>query len=57
MSSTLSNHLYLRYYQYEVTFGLYMLTTREKIVLNAILVAILSALLYTIYWALEPFVA
>ena len=52
----LSNYVHLRYYQYEVTFALYMLTPREKIVFNTILLVILSALLYALYWGLSSFV-
>jgi Small subunit of serine palmitoyltransferase-like len=53
----LSNHFFLRYYQYEVTFGLYMLTSTEKKVLNTIVVAIFGAMLYALYIGLQPFVA
>lgn len=52
----LSNYIRVRYYQYEVTFGLYMLTPSEKVVLNTIILTILSAILYALYWGLEPFI-
>jgi sensor histidine kinase YesM len=52
----LSNYLRLRYHQYEVTFGLYMMTPAEKLVLNTIILVILSALFYALYLGLEPFV-
>jgi hypothetical protein len=52
----LSNYLQVRYYQYEVTFGLYMMTLAEKFILNAILVTILAGILYGFYIGLEPFV-
>ena len=51
-----TNYLHLRYYQYEVTFGLYMLTMREKLVLNTIILGILAALIYGICFGLQPFV-
>jgi len=50
-----SNHLSLRYYQYEVTFGLYMLTQTEKVVLNTILLSIFTGSLYALHIGLEPF--
>jgi len=57
MPTKLTNYLRLRYYQYEVTFGLYVMTSAEKLVLNTIVLAIFGALLYALYWGLEPFVA
>ena len=56
VSAKVSNYLHLRYYQYEVTFGLYMLTPSEKLVLNTIILAIFSFLFYALCWGLEPFV-
>lgn len=56
MPTKLSNYLRLRYYQYEVTFGLYVMTPGEKAALNSIILAIMAALLYALYWGLEPFV-
>jgi hypothetical protein len=52
----LSNYLQVRYYQYEVTFGLYMMTPTEKIILNTILFTILAGILYAFYIGLERFV-
>jgi hypothetical protein len=52
----LSNYLQVRYYQYEVTFGLYMMTPPEKVILNTILFTILAGILYGLYIGLEPFV-
>jgi hypothetical protein len=52
----LSNYLQVRYYQYEVTFGLYMMTLTEKIILNTILFTILVGILYGFYVGLEQFV-
>ena len=49
-----SNYLRLRYYQYEVTFGLYMLTYREKCIFNMILFSICAALMYGICFSLQP---
>jgi hypothetical protein len=52
----LSNYLQVRYYQYEVTFGLYMMTLGEKVILNTILFTILAGILYGFYIGLERFV-
>ena len=46
----------MRYYQYEVTFGLYMMTLTEKIILNTILFTIFAGILYGFYIGLERFV-
>jgi hypothetical protein len=51
-----SNYLRLRYYQYEVTFGLYMLSSTEKMILNSILLVVVSALLYGVWFGLEVFI-
>jgi len=51
-----SNYVRLRYYQYEVTFGLYMLTLGEKFVLNTIVCSILALLFYGILFGLQPFI-
>lgn len=51
----LSNYVRLRYYQYEVTFGLYMMTTREKMVFNTIILSIFAAVLYAMSWGLQTF--
>ena len=56
VSTKLSNYVRLRYYQYEVTFGLYMLNGTEKLALNTIFLVVASALLYGLYWGLQPFV-
>lgn len=56
MPSKLSNYVRLRYYQYEITFGLYMMEPIERVVLNLILLGIVSAILFAMYWGLEPFV-
>lgn len=56
MPAKLSNYLQVRYYQYEVTFGLYMMTLVEKFILNTILVTIVAGILYGLYIGLEPFV-
>ena len=52
----LSNYLQVRYYQYEVTFGLYVMTRTEKIILNTILFTILAGILYGFYVGVERFV-
>jgi len=56
LPAKLSNYLQVRYYQYEVTFGLYMMTLREKVILNTILLIVLAGILYGLYIGLEPFV-
>ncbi|KAJ9602775.1 hypothetical protein H2200_012555 [Cladophialophora chaetospira] len=56
MPIKVSNYLRLRYYQYEVTFGLYMLTPREKIIFNLIIFTVFSALLFALFWGFEPFI-
>ncbi len=55
VSTKLSNYVRLRYYQYEVTFGLYMLNANEKFALNTVILVVASALLYALYWGLESF--
>ena len=51
-----SNHLRLRYHQYEVTFGLYMMTPAEKCIFNLIVLSAFTALLYALFFGIEPFV-
>ncbi|RMZ90497.1 hypothetical protein DV736_g2287, partial [Chaetothyriales sp. CBS 134916] len=55
--SKLTSYLRLRYYQYEITFGLYVMTATEKLVLNSIILAMFSAIICALYWGLEPFMA
>lgn len=50
-----SNYVRLRYYTYEVTFGLYMMTPGEKVVLNTIMLGILALLCYGLFFGLQPF--
>lgn len=50
-----SNQLRLHYYQYEVTFGLYMLTPREKVILNSIVLALFGAMIYAFCWGIQPY--
>ena len=56
MPTKVSNYLRVRYYQYEVTFGLYMLTPTEKTIFNSIILITVCALLYALFWGLQPFV-
>jgi hypothetical protein len=56
VSAKVSNYLRLRYYQYEVTFGVYVMTPGEKLVFNSIICVALTALLYALFWGFEPFV-
>ncbi|EXJ55584.1 hypothetical protein A1O7_08512 [Cladophialophora yegresii CBS 114405] len=51
-----SNYLRLRYYRYEVTFGLYVMTPTEKVVFNSIVLCAFCALLYALFYGIEPFV-
>lgn len=55
MPSKVTNYVRLRYYQYEVTFGLYVMTPNEKLVLNTILLGIIAALTWAVVFGLEPF--
>jgi Small subunit of serine palmitoyltransferase-like len=50
----LSNYVRLRYYQYEVTFGLYMMTPGERVLLNCVFLTVLSGILCALYFALGP---
>lgn len=52
----LSNYLRLRYYQYEVTFGLYIMTAGEKLLFNTVIVTAFVALLYALFWGFQPFI-
>jgi hypothetical protein len=54
--SKVSNYIRLRYYQYEVTFGLYIMSPTEKLILNSILFVVLSTLLYGLWFGLEVFI-
>ena len=45
-----------RYYQYEVTFALYMMTPGEKMVFNTLVLAVFGLLAYGLYRGLEGFV-
>ncbi len=56
VSVKVSNYLRLRYYQYEVTFGLYVMTPREKLVFNLMVLTALTALLYALFWGVESFI-
>lgn len=49
-----TNYLQLKNYQYEVTFGLYMMTPTEKWILNSIICTIMALLLYGILFGLQP---
>ena len=51
-----TNHLWTRYYQYQVTFGLYMLTRNEAIVINGMVLAFLAAMSYAFWIGFESFV-
>jgi len=51
----ISHYVRLRYYQYEVTFGLYMMTPVEKYVLNTIIFGIMALLSYGLFLGLQPF--
>lgn len=51
----LTHQLRLRYYQYEVTFGLYMLTPREKAVVNTVMMLLASMLMFALCHGLGPY--
>jgi small-conductance mechanosensitive channel len=56
MPAKVSNYLRLRYYQYEVTFGVYFMTPTEKYVFNLIVLTAFTALLYALFFGFQPFV-
>ncbi|KIW34008.1 uncharacterized protein PV07_00810 [Cladophialophora immunda] len=56
MPVKLSNYIRLRYYQYEVTFGLYVMTPAEKLVFNSAILVAFVALLYALFWGFQPFI-
>jgi hypothetical protein len=49
------NNIRLRYYQFEVTFGVYMMTPKEKVIFNTIILTILAFWLYALSWGLQLF--
>lgn len=55
MPAKVSNYIRLRYYQYEVTFGVYVMTPNEKLIFNSIVLIVLAALFYALFWGFEPF--
>lgn len=56
LPSSVTNYLRLKYYQYEVTYGLYVMTFEEKVIINTIVVCVLSALMYGLFFGLQPFI-
>ncbi|KAI9052168.1 hypothetical protein LZ554_003530 [Drepanopeziza brunnea f. sp. 'monogermtubi'] len=52
----LQKKLRLWYYQYEVTFSLYMLEPTEKIVLNAFVLSMFSLMVYGVVYFMPEFV-
>ncbi|KIW64113.1 hypothetical protein PV04_09069 [Phialophora macrospora] len=56
MAAKVSNYLRLRYYQYEVTFGLYVMTPAEKVVFNSIILFAFCALIYALFYEFQPFI-
>lgn len=55
ISTRIANTLRLRYYQYEVTFGLYMMTPGERIVLNMFFICIFILLACSLFFGVRPF--
>jgi hypothetical protein len=51
----IQREIQILHYQYEVTFGLYMLNSNEKMVLNSIVLVVLSAIMYGVYCGLQPY--
>lgn len=49
-----TNYFRLKHYQYEVTFGLYVMDPMEKLVVNTIVLTIFSLLLYGLLFGLKP---
>lgn len=56
MPTKLSNYLRLRYYQYEVTFGLYVMEPTEKLIFNLVILLVFAALFSGLYFGLRPFI-
>jgi hypothetical protein len=56
MPAKVSNYLRLRYYQYEVTCGLYMMTPTEKVIFNSVILLVFSTILLSLIWGLQPFI-
>lgn len=52
----ISNYFRLKYYQYEVTYGLYVMSFEEKAIINTFVLCVLAALMYGIFFGLQPFV-
>ncbi|KAI1624553.1 hypothetical protein EDD37DRAFT_650424 [Exophiala viscosa] len=55
-AAKVSNYLRLRYHQYEVTFGVYMMTPAEKCVFNLVVLGAFTAILYAVFFGTEAFV-
>lgn len=49
-----TDYFRLKYYQYEVTFGLYVMTPTEKLIINTFVCTIMALLLYGILFSLQP---
>lgn len=56
ISSKMLNHLRLRYHQYELTFGLYIMSPGEKLAVNSFVLGIFAAIFYAVYFGLQPFI-
>jgi Small subunit of serine palmitoyltransferase-like len=56
LPTELTHSLRLRYYQYSVTFGLYMLTPAEEATVNALVLVMIALLGYGLHVGLEPFI-
>lgn len=50
----LNNYLRLKYYQYEVTFGLYVMDPVEKFIVNTVVCTIMALLWGGIVFGLQP---
>ena len=51
----ISDYLRLKYYQYEVTYGLYVMTFEEKLIVNTFVFCVLTTIFYGVFFGLQPF--
>lgn len=52
----INNYLALKYYQYEVTYGLYVMSLGEKVVVNLIVLRLFSLVLYGLHCVVQLYV-
>lgn len=52
----INNYLALKYYQYEVTYGLYVMSLGEKVVVNLTVLGLFSLVLYGLHCVVQLYV-